>query len=158
LGTHPGPQAGGKYCEIITHALEFYINNHKLKLHAYVIMPNHIHLIVSGEKLSRVIQSFKMWTAKKILEELKVDKNNRLLNQFKHYKKSYKIKSNYQVWQEGSHPQLIGKNEVLVQKIDYIHYNPVRAGLVEFPEDWKYSSAAFYDDGSGPLVLDTDLL
>jgi REP element-mobilizing transposase RayT len=52
--------------------------------------------------------------------------------------------SQYQVWQEGSHPEAIFTEKFARQKLDYIHMNPVRAGLVEAPEQWLYSSARAY--------------
>ncbi|MBM4067104.1 MAG: transposase, partial [Planctomycetes bacterium] len=56
----------------------------------------------------------------------------------------YETESDYQVWQEGIHPQLILNEEMLMQKIEYIHYNPVRHGLVDAPEHWRYSSSRNY--------------
>lgn len=77
-----------------------------------------------------------------------------MLNQFKFYKPDHKKKSNYQVWQEGFHPQQITSGEMLRQKIEYIHYNPVRIGLVARPEDWLYSSARNYAGLQGLMEID----
>lgn len=52
--------------------------------------------------------------------------------------------SRFQVWQEGSHPEAIFTEKFARQKMDYIHMNPVRAGLVETPEQWLYSSVRAY--------------
>ncbi|MGR3319469.1 MAG: hypothetical protein ACUZ8O_13455 [Candidatus Anammoxibacter sp.] len=57
-------------------------------------------------------------------------------------KKKYKSGSRHQFWQEGSHPQLIEDVVVLKQKVEYMHMNPVKRGLVRLPEHWFYSSAA----------------
>jgi hypothetical protein len=57
------------------------------------------------------------------------------------YKLDHKKDRQYQFWQEGSHPQQIADERMMQQKIDYIHYNPVRRGYVDKPEDWRYSSA-----------------
>ena len=73
-------------------------------------------------------------------------------NQFAYYKKQFKTKSTYQVWQEASHPQLIIDEEMLVQKIEYIHYNPVKRGLVDLPEHWRYSSARNYRHNDQSLI------
>jgi hypothetical protein len=51
------------------------------------------------------------------------------------------MQSKNQLWQEGFHPELIFNDRMLIQKIEYIHYNPVKRGVVDRPEYWKYSSA-----------------
>jgi hypothetical protein len=72
----------------------------------------------------------------------------------KHYKQRTKARSDFQVWQEGFHPQQIVSQEMLHQKIDCLHHNPVRASLVARPEDWVYSSARDYAGGKGVIELD----
>jgi putative transposase len=66
----------------------------------------------------------------------------------------HKGKSQHQVWQEGFHPKEIITEEMLRQKLDYIHHNPVRLGLVDRPEDWRYSSARDYFGQDGLLEID----
>ncbi len=69
-------------------------------------------------------------------------------------KQPTKTRSDYQVWQEGFHPQQIVSQEMLHQKVDYLHHNPVRIGVVQRPEDWVYSSARDYAGGKGLIELD----
>ncbi len=145
------------YFKIIIESLRFCQKNKALKIFVYVIMDNHFHLIVSGEKLSDIISSLKKHTAKKIIEQLQSDKKLWLLNQLKYYKKKYKKYSTYQIWQEGFHPQLISSIEMLDQKIEYVHFNPVKRGFVTSPEDWKYSSAN-NRDLNGETILKIDEL
>ena len=76
-----------------------------------------------------------------ILKLLKTQRKEWLLNQLAFYKKKYKSESAYQVWQEGFHPELIQSDDMLVQKIEYIHYNLVKRGYVDEAEHWRYSSA-----------------
>ena len=64
-----------------------------------------------------------------------------MLTELAFFKKKHKTSSEYQVWQERTHPKLINNEEVLIQKIEYCHFNPVRRGLVDLPEQWRYSSA-----------------
>lgn len=132
------------YFEIIIDSLKYCVQNKVLKLYAYVILDNHFHLITSSPELSKDIASLKIFTAKKIIERLKLDKKEWLLNQLSFYKKSYKDASAYQIWQEGVHPVLVLNQEMLKQKIEYIHNNPVKRGLVDLPEQWRYSSARNY--------------
>jgi putative transposase len=144
------------YLDIITASLIFCRQHKGLRLHAYVVLDNHLHLIVSADNLSQVIQDFKRHTAKEILAAANQENKQWLLRQFEFYKGIYKKKSQHQVWQEGVHPQAITAEDMLKQKLDYIHYNPVRLGLVDRPEDWRYSSARNYLGQDG--VLEIDLL
>ena len=68
----------------------------------------------------------------------------RLLGLLKFFKRAHKTQSTYQLWEEGSHPQLIESESIMRQKLDYIHYNPVKRGYVDKQEDWRYSSARVY--------------
>ncbi len=143
-----------RYFEIITSALKFCREKEKFKLHAFVILDNHLHLIISGENLSQGIKDFKSFTARKIIETAKADNQKWLLNQFAFFKKKHKTESEFQVWQEGVHPQMIQNEAMLTQKAEYIHENPVKRGLVKNPEHWIYSSASNYILESGVLEID----
>lgn len=96
-------------------------------------MENHIHLIASAANLSKEIGNFKSFTARSIIELLKKNQSNYLLNQLKFYKLKHKLDQEYQVWQEGFHPQAILSEEIFRQKLDYIHYSPVRRGYIDDP-------------------------
>ena len=67
-----------------------------------------------------------------------------LLYLFSYFARDKKDKQTYQIWQHDNHPIELYSEHVISQKLDYIHWNAVRAGFVEKPEDWRYSSAAFY--------------
>lgn len=138
------------YFELMIQSLSFCRANKGLRLFGYVILENHFHALVSGSNLSRTIADLKKFTAKTILEQLQRDNKAWLLNQLAYYKKRHKTESDYQVWQEGYHPELIISEEMLLQKLNYIHYNPVKRGYVALPEHWLYSSARNYilDDHS----------
>ncbi|HPG38828.1 MAG TPA: hypothetical protein PLP19_13870 [bacterium] len=71
------------------------------------------------------------------------------MNKLKH-----KTAQEYQVWQEGDHPQMIFNEDVLVQKLEYIHYNPVKTGYIEDPVHWRYSSYKDYTDRKGLLPIE----
>ena len=130
------------YMDIILENFAFYRENQHFKIFSYLIMDNHIHLIASHpDNLSQVIQNFKSYTAKKLLYSLKSDKRDWILQLMSAYKPDYKSESTYQFWQEGNHPKQIQDIEMYNQKVEYIHYNPVRRGLVSNEEDWVYSSA-----------------
>jgi putative transposase len=133
-----------KYYNILINTIKYYQLNNNLEVLAYVILPEHFHLIIRCENLVKTIQLIKMYSAKQIINELKMDNNIGVLEKLHLYKKSYKINSDYQIWQEGFHPQEIIDEKMYEQKVNYIHYNPVKRGLVSEITDWKYSSAGFY--------------
>ncbi len=144
-----------KYFRIMTDSISFCRQNKGLKVMAYVILDNHFHMICKDDKLSDTMRSLKGFTADKIIECLKEEKKNWLLNQFSFYKKKHKSETNYQIWQESFHPQEILTDDILQQKVDYIHLNPVKRGYVTEPEHWKYSSAGYYTNGKiGPVIVD----
>jgi len=142
------------YLDIITASLTFCRQQKSLRLHAYVILDNHIHLVVSSDNLSQVMRDFKRHTAKEILAVARQENKLWLLKQFAFFKGVHKGNSQHQVWQEGFHPQAIITEDMLRQKLDYIHYNPVKLGLVDRPEDWRYSSARNYFGQEGVLEID----
>jgi putative transposase len=140
--------------KILIEAFRFCQSTKELRIYSYVILDNHFHLIVSAPDLSNVMRSFKRYTASKIISKLRQDNEIKTLDKHHKNKKSYKTLSNYQVWQEGFHPQLISNINIMRQKIDYIHNNPVRRKLVEDPCDWKYSSAVdYYEKGKGLIEI-----
>jgi len=143
------------YYNVLVDAIKFYQSKKRLEIFAYVILPNHFHLIVKSNELMQSMKLIKMYSAKEIIKLLTKEKKNYLLKIFQINKKSYKTKSNYQVWQEGYKPKEIFGYKMLKQKIEYIHLNPVKKGLVTEPSDWGYSSAGFYEKGiEGVIKLD----
>ena len=144
-----------KYYNILIKTIKFYQTKNKLEIFAYVILPNHFHLIIRSNELIDSMKLIKMYSAREIIKQLLEEKKNHILKIFQSNKKSYKTRSNYQVWQEGYKPKEILSDKILRQKFDYIHYNPVKKGLVSEPADWKYSSAGFYEKGvEGVVKLD----
>jgi len=148
---------GADACGIVIDALRFCRENKGLRIYAYVIMENHIHLIAEAPELNRTLQSFKRHTARELIQHCERTKKAWLLNQFAYFKKAHKRASKHQVWQEGIYPKLIRSDAMLTQKITYIHDNPVRRGWVDAPEHWRYSSARNYILGDHS-VLEIDLL
>ncbi len=143
-----------EYFDIIVQSLSYCRQKKGLKLFAYVVMDNHVHAIVSADKLFPIIKDFKSYTAREITKTAKTDEKKWLLNQFEFYKKKYKKDSEYQVWQEGFHPQVIMGRDVFKQKVEYVHNNPVKSGIVETAEHWIYSSARNYLYGKGCIEID----
>ena len=144
-----------KYFKIIIDSMKFCQENKNLKIYYYVILDNHFHAIVSGVKLSDTLASLKGFTAKLIIKQLQIDKKDWILNQLQYFKKKYKKDSVFQVWQEGLHPKIISSYKMFNQKVEYIHFNPVKRGFVIQAEHCKYSSACNKEwDGQTILELD----
>lgn len=118
-----------------------------MELYAFVIMPSHIHLIVRQNKsrLSEVVRDFKSITAKEIIKEIIANNTESrkewILNFFKACADELKQNKEYMFWQKTNHPVELHSAKVMNQKINYIHNNPVEAGIVYSPEYYVYSSA-----------------
>lgn len=124
-----------------------------VELNAYVIMENHIHLVAKGDDLAKHIRNFKSFTAHQIIKFLKVYKKVQTLEKLKRAKLNHKAESEHQVWQEGSHPKQLFTNEMMIQKVEYTHYNPVKRGYVDDPVHWRYSSARNYVGKEGLISV-----
>ncbi len=144
-------------CAIALDALRYCREEKGLRLYAYVLLENHAHLVAEAPDLMRCMQSYKRHTARALINWAQDTEKGWLLHHFAYCKKAFKHNSRYQVWQEGVHPQLIQGDDMLRQKMVYIHNNPVRRGYVDIPEHWRYSSARNYECGDHS-VLEIDVL
>ncbi len=142
--------------EILFEAWRFHQQNSELQIFGYVVLENHFHLIARAPKLSGVLQSMKSFTARQIIDLLKRRNAEVLLQQLHTHKLAHKTESDFQVWQEGSHPQQIQNDEMMWQKLEYIHNNPVVRGYVDDPLHWRYSSARNYARRPGLIDVVTD--
>ncbi len=140
--------------EILLDSLKFLQQQKRLTLYAYVIMENHLHLIASALNMSKEMGDFKSYTARRIIDHYREQGAEHILAQLALHKQPYKPDRHYQLWQEGSHPQLIQGMAMMQQKVTYIHYNPVKRGWVDDPAHWRYSSARNYAGMEGLLAVD----
>ena len=119
---------------------------------AYCLMSNHLHMIVNANEpyqLKDIIRDFKKFTAKKILVEIKTGNESRkewMLKYFRDEASKSERYENYKFWQAGNHAIELYNEKFTWDKINYIHQNPVKAGLVRNAEDWIYSSISNYMD------------
>lgn len=146
---------------ILVDSLHYYQEKRGLILHAYVIMPSHIHMIVSSENgdLSAIMRDFKKLTNKRIIaciEEINESRKEWLLRAFTQAGKHLKRIVKYKVWQDGNHPIELYSASIMRQKLDYIHNNPVKDEFVDEPEYYWYSSARNYAGQKG--LIDVELL
>lgn len=142
-------------CDILVDAFEYCRQHKALKLHAWVILDTHFHAIVAAPELVRVLADLKRHTARRVIEQLEAEHCDWLLRQLRDHRAPSKTESQHQVWQEGSHPQAIMSDETMLQKLEYLHNNPVKRGLVALPEHWRHSSAHEWLPGAA-VVLRTD--
>jgi REP element-mobilizing transposase RayT len=146
------------YKDILIYSLDFCIRNKGMILYGYVIMTNHVHLVIQSEngKLSDLIRDFKKFTARNILDTIALGAESRkdwMLKRFEFACKSHTRNEIYQFWKYGNHPEEVYSEKFLWQKLDYIHLNPVRAGIVEKASNYLYSSASNYVNGKGLLEI-----
>lgn len=151
------------YRDIVVDSLKYCQQHKGLEIYAFVIMSNHIHLLIrsSTGKLSDTIREFKSFTARQILQAIQDEPESRrdwILNLFEFSAKQHKRNENYQVWTHENHAELIYSDKFIFQKINYIHNNPVRAGIVENQEDYLYSSARNFAGKDGVLEVVNMLL
>ncbi|ELY1979783.1 transposase [Flavobacterium psychrophilum] len=147
------------YRDCIIECLDYCIKNKGMILYGYVIMSNHIHMIVQSNEgnLSDLIRDFKKFTAKTILDKIQNEPESRrewMLERFKLATESHSRNKNYQFWQYGNHPEEIYSNKFMWSKLDYIHLNPVRASIVEKASQYIYSSASNYVNVTGLLYIE----
>ena len=147
------------YRDSIIECFDYCIKNKGMILYGYVIMSNHIHMIIQSNdgKLSDLLRDFKKFTAKTILEKIQSEPESRrewMLERFKLATETHSRNKNYQFWQYGNHAEEIFTEQFLWSKLDYIHMNPVRAGIVIKMDDYLYSSASNYMTGTGIIQVE----
>ena len=142
--------------KVILDSLSFLQSKKDTTLFAYVILENHLHLIAAGDDLSKHVGEFKSYTARQLIDLLRATNAQSLLRQFASSKLKHKTDRKFQFWQEGSHPKQITSDEMMEQKIEYIHYNPVKRGYVDEPTHWRYSSARNYAGLPGLIPVVTE--
>ncbi len=150
-----------RYRDIILESLDFCRKNKGLRLNAYVIMSNHIHFIwTSADKnLSGLIRDFKSYTSKRITASVQDEPESRrdwLLHLFRFHANQTNANEIFRLWTGDNHPEEILSAPFFTTKLNYIHQNPVRNGLVANPASYLYSSAANYEGRKG--LIDIDIL
>ena len=149
------------YRDIVIDSFKYSMENKGFQLFGYVIMSNHIHLIAnsSNERLSDTVGDIKKFTSKKIIKTIQSISESRrewLLNRFQFNAKQHSRNENFQVWTHENHAIYLYSPEFIAEKLEYLHQNPVRAGIVVNPEDYLYSSARNY--AGLDSVLEVELL
>ncbi|MGV3587862.1 MAG: transposase [Adhaeribacter sp.] len=136
-----------KYKALLVGILQELRQKNLIRIYGFVIMPNHIHLIweqikLNGKEMPQA--SFPKATAHLILKDLK-ENHPAVLPYFKVEEK----KRDYRIWLRDSLAIPLTSKEMLEQKLEYLHLNPLQARwqLAERPENYNWSSALFYETG-----------
>ena len=134
-----------KYKDIVTQSMQFLVEKKRIVIYGFVIMSNHLHIIWqmgAGIKRADVQRDFLKYTAQRIKVDLGLN-HPAMLSEFLVNTRDRQ----YQFWERNPLSVDIWTEEVLRQKLKYLHENPVRAGICNFPEEYKYSSALLYKTG-----------
>ena len=133
-------------------------NSGRFLIFAYVIMPNHLHLLTNQPATSAdVLRYVKGITGRRVIDYLKEKNYQSSLGKLRHLE--WKREHKYSLWQQEKNVFSIFSEAVFMQKVNYIHLNPVRAGLVEKATDYRWSSARIWQKcpmEQEPLMVDID--
>ncbi|WKV11495.1 REP-associated tyrosine transposase [Marivirga harenae] len=142
----------------VVNSLNYCIQQKGLKVYAWCLMSNHIHLILSADKgfrLSDIIRDFKKFTAKRILKMIETEVESRrewMLQQFKLAGLKLQSIKKYKFWKDDNHAiELTSK--MIDGRVEYIHQNPVKALIVDDAEEYVYSSARDYAGRTGLVQI-----
>ena len=140
-----------EYKDIFVDSLEYCIKEKGMILHAWIIMSNHVHLILSaseGYSISDILRDLKKYTASRIIAAIrdnpKESRKEWMLWMFQRAGNRNSKNTRYQFWQQHNHSFELSTNIMLAQRLHYLHENPVRSGQVYEPQDYVYSSATDY--------------
>src|SRR5438552_3330643 len=134
-----------KYKDVIIESMRFIVNDNRVIIYGFVIMANHIH-IVWQMKAGRLREDVQRDFLKHTAQEIKSDMLRNRVPELNQYLVNAKDRK-YQIWERNGLSVDLWSEKVLIQKLRYIHENPVRAGLCKYPEEYKYSSALLYKTG-----------
>ncbi|MDH4091293.1 MAG: transposase [Cyclobacteriaceae bacterium] len=150
-----------QYKDIFLDSIRFCQREKGLVLHAWCLMTNHVHLIVSchrSKKIEEIIRDLKKYTSVQICRAIETNavesRKYWMLRIFRESAFTSKKHQKYKFWQNRYHPVELSSNELMDQKLDYIHDNPLKEGWVDSPEDYIYSSARDYCGVKGLLELE----
>lgn len=149
------------YFNVLVDSIDYCRKEKGMELYCYCFMQSHIHLIFrsSNNQPSELLRDFKPYTSKKVMKTIENNpqesRREWLLWMFERAGKKNTTTTKHQFWQHHNKPIELWSKQVIKQKIDYIHNNPVEAGFVVNAIDWKYSSARNFQDDHTILEIDS---
>lgn len=135
------------FCDILINNIKHYKEKYKFSVLGYVIMPTHFHWIIEVDnkfgRISGIMRDIKEFTAWQIFDELENKGDLKFLELFKDAASGIKDQDR-KLWMKRFDDEVIRDQKMFWTKLNYIHKNPVKSGLVLKAEDYKYSSARNY--------------
>jgi len=147
-----------EFSRIVLEELRFYREKYDFVLIGYVIMPAHLHLLLWWDKeekpglsVSKIMQGIKGATARRIIDLMQEKGLERMLQSTRRNadSKSHRRNSKYRLWQPGFYDFNVYSEGKVLEKLNYMHGNPVKAGLVLSPCDYRWSSYMEYFEEDG---------
>ena len=139
-----------EYKNILLNSWEHCIKHKGMELYGYCIMTSHVHMILGTRQnnMDDIMRDMKRYTSIQLKSAIKdhpfESRKEWILWMMKRAGKKNCNNIEFQLWQQDNHPIQLNSPLIAYQKLDYTHYNPVVAGIVEKPEDYLYSSARNY--------------
>lgn len=152
------------YRDILLDSIRYCQKEKGMILHAWCFMSNHIHLVIAAkvQHPSDILRDFKKYTSKQLLKAIAEhpaeSRKEWMLSIFNKAGQSNSRNSRFQFWRQDNQPKEVFTERFTKQKLDYIHNNPVEAGIVEKAEEYVYSSAKDYYYGKNCGLLELELL
>jgi putative transposase len=133
--------------QIVADSLNYCHQMKSLRTNAYVIMPTHLHAICfdaewNSERLEQTLTEFRKFTGRKLVDFCAAHLPGCFTQTMKEVAPEDRDR---RFWQATRHPVALINESTWRQKLDYLHVNPRRKGLVRRPADWRYSSAGFFE-------------
>lgn len=151
-----------EYRDLVVESLRYCQREKGVIIYGWCIMSNHLHLMIRADGLSAVLRDFKKFTSKQLLQAIEVNPHESrkewMLELFKRHGATNSRNQTAQLWQQDNHPMECYSRRFSEQKLDYIHNNPVTAGIVEKAEEYVYSSARDYHYGKKLGLLEIEWL
>jgi REP element-mobilizing transposase RayT len=148
------------FCEVVIDSIKYCQKTKGLIVYAWVIMPSHVHMIIGtkDKEMQNILRDLKSYTSKKLKEEInnhpQESRKEWLIWMFERAGKKNGNNLNWQLWQQDNHPIELWDNYMIENKLEYLHNNPVKAGIVYNAENYVYSSAIDYSGEKGLLTVD----
>jgi putative transposase len=151
-----------EYKDLLVTNLKYCQQEKGLELFAWCIMSNHVHLIARAKEgflLQDIIRDFKKYTSKLLIKTIQANRQESrkdwMIGIFSKSGKQNSANQDYQFWRQDNHPIEVWSEDVIHQKLVYLHNNPVVEGYVNKAEEYLYSSARdyYYDKNCGLLEI-----
>jgi REP element-mobilizing transposase RayT len=149
------------YRNILIDSFNYCMNEKGLVIHAWVIMTNHVHMVISRNgrnNLEHIMRDMKKYTSVQIIQTIEnsttESRKEWMMKLFENAGKRNSNNVKFQFWQQDNHPIELNVSKEIDQKIDYMHNNPVRAGFVNSAECYDWSSAMDYAGGKGLVKIE----